>query len=88
MAAGIPILATDIPGNRELLQSGISGWFVPVENAAALADGIILAYKAPIQRKEYAQNALRRIKSFRIEDIAKNHEKIYQIIYTDKQIGG
>ena len=85
MAAGIPILATDIPGNRELLQSGISAWFVPVENAGALADGMISAFQDPGRRKEYAQNALKRIDSFRIEDIAKSYEQIYQIICKDKK---
>jgi glycosyltransferase involved in cell wall biosynthesis len=85
MAAGIPILATDIPGNRELLQPGISAMFVPVENAVALAEGMISAYQDPVRTKEYAQNALTNIDSFRIEDIALIHEQIYQIMCNDKK---
>ena len=84
MAAGIPILATDIPGNKELLQHGISAWFVPAENAVALADGMTSAYLDPGRMKEYALNAIKRVDSFRIEDIAKRHEQIYQVICRDK----
>jgi glycosyltransferase involved in cell wall biosynthesis len=37
MATGLPIVATDIPGNRDLIEDGQTGWLVPVDQPAALA---------------------------------------------------
>ncbi|MEN6449676.1 MAG: glycosyltransferase, partial [Thermoguttaceae bacterium] len=37
MAAGIPIVATDIPGTRELVVPDVTGYLVPVGDRAALA---------------------------------------------------
>ncbi len=84
MAAGIPILATDIPGNRELLESGVSGWLVPAENSGELAGGIIAAYQNPGQSKELAKNARLKVNSFGIEEIAQIHMHLYQLIHANK----
>jgi glycosyltransferase involved in cell wall biosynthesis len=37
MSLGLPVVASDVPGNAELLEDGESGLLVPVRNAAALA---------------------------------------------------
>lgn len=40
MAAGTPVLASDIPAVRELVTHGETGWLVPPKDARALAEGI------------------------------------------------
>lgn len=40
MAAGLPCVASDIPGNRDLIQDGRTGLLVPVKDPAALASAI------------------------------------------------
>ena len=40
MAAGLPVVATDIPGNRQLITPGQHGLLVPAENPVALADSL------------------------------------------------
>ncbi len=40
MAIGTPVLITDIPGNEELVEHGVSGWKVPPRDAGALARAI------------------------------------------------
>jgi glycosyltransferase involved in cell wall biosynthesis len=37
MAAGVPVVATDIPGTRELVVAGTTGFLVPVGDRAAVA---------------------------------------------------
>jgi glycosyltransferase involved in cell wall biosynthesis len=39
-AAGRPIVTTDVPGCRDVVEQGVSGIIVPVRDAAALADAI------------------------------------------------
>lgn len=40
MAAGLPIVTTDVPGCREAVRHGHNGLLVPVRNPAALADAL------------------------------------------------
>ena len=40
MAAGRPIVASDLPSSREFLRHGENAWLVPPDDAAALADGL------------------------------------------------
>ncbi|OYQ31540.1 hypothetical protein CHU95_20575 [Niveispirillum lacus] len=49
MAMGCPVVSTDCPGgSRELLRHGALGPLVPVDDAAALADGMDAALSHPV----------------------------------------
>lgn len=52
MAAGKPVIATDIPENREVITHGMNGWLVPPQNPDALATALraMLADPALAQR--------------------------------------
>jgi predicted dehydrogenase/glycosyltransferase involved in cell wall biosynthesis len=43
MAAGLPIVASDAPGNAEMLEHGRSGWLAPAGDAAGFAGAVIEA---------------------------------------------
>ena len=57
MAAGKPIVATDIPGNRTVLQHMKTGFLVPPGDSAALAEGIAFLLTNPATAKELGCNA-------------------------------
>jgi glycosyltransferase involved in cell wall biosynthesis len=40
-ACGKPIVATDVPGCREIVREGLNGFLVPARNSAALAEALI-----------------------------------------------
>jgi glycosyltransferase involved in cell wall biosynthesis len=40
LASGLPVLVSDIPGNREWVEEGEQGWFFPASNVNALAAAI------------------------------------------------
>jgi glycosyltransferase involved in cell wall biosynthesis len=51
-AMGVPIIATDVRGCREVVDDGVTGTLVPQGDAAALASAIAaLAGDAPLRRK-------------------------------------
>jgi phosphatidylinositol alpha-mannosyltransferase len=41
MAAGLPVVCSDIPGYREVVRDGVEGFLVPPNDPAALADAIV-----------------------------------------------
>jgi glycosyltransferase involved in cell wall biosynthesis len=50
MALGLPVVATDVPGTREALRSGETGWAVPYGDPAALADALERLVVDPAER--------------------------------------
>jgi glycosyltransferase involved in cell wall biosynthesis len=80
MACGVPVVATDIPGTNELIQSGITGWLVQPGDSRALSEAIIKALKAPALRAEIAQRAKEAVKAFSFGVIARQYEELYQLI--------
>lgn len=51
-ACGKPIIATDVPGCREVVRHRINGLLIPPRNAMALADAIVLLLENPELRHE------------------------------------
>jgi glycosyltransferase involved in cell wall biosynthesis len=49
-AAGRPIVATDVPGNREVVEHGVNGLLVPVRDVDALISAIIEVVRDPDRR--------------------------------------
>lgn len=57
MAAGLPVVSTNISGIPELIEHGVSGWLVPPKDAPALADAIAALLAAPELRQRLGQAA-------------------------------
>lgn len=50
-ATGLPIVATDVDGNPEIVQHGVSGILVPSEDEAALAAGLQAVLEMPANQR-------------------------------------
>jgi glycosyltransferase involved in cell wall biosynthesis len=61
-ALGLPILASDIPGCREVLPDDTHGLFVPPRNASALADCLSAALNDPTKLESVAARAHDRVR--------------------------
>ena len=64
MAAGLPVVATDVSGTRELIDDGISGVVTPPGSVSALADGVARLLNDPSARERMGANARRRALAF------------------------
>jgi len=40
MAFGVPVVVTDVGGNPEIVEDGVSGWVIPTQSVEALAFAI------------------------------------------------
>lgn len=85
MAANVPIVATDIPGTRDLIQDGYNGWLVPPGNAYALAEAILEALKNKQLCKKFAQRAQNLVLTFSIDSIAKQYEQLFLSFVSNPQ---
>jgi glycosyltransferase involved in cell wall biosynthesis len=57
MAAGVPIIATDLPSIREVLRHGENAWLVQPESPEALAEGICVVMENPGVARRLAEHA-------------------------------
>jgi glycosyltransferase involved in cell wall biosynthesis len=78
MAAGVPVVATNIPGSRDLVQDGVTGWLVKPENSGALAEKILLALDSPAEQERFTTQALKAIQIYSIENVAAAYAALYQ----------
>lgn len=73
-----PLVATDVPGCREIVRDGINGLLVPPKNAAALAEAIRQLIADPV-RREVLGNAGRRMveDEFSLPLVVENTMRVY-----------
>jgi sugar transferase (PEP-CTERM/EpsH1 system associated) len=63
MASGLPVIATDVGGNPELVEQGITGMLFPVGDANALADAILRLDAQPELRARMGKAARARARA-------------------------
>ena len=79
IAAGLPIVATDIAGTNEILQHGVTGRLVPTQNPQALAAAIAQVWAAPAETQAMAQRAAASARErFAIEQSAAQYTRLFQ----------
>lgn len=64
MAAGLPIVASDIAGFRSVLQDGAEGRLVPPMNEQALAQAVIDLLNDPARRAEMSERGKRKAEQY------------------------
>lgn len=81
MSSGRACVATRIPGSRDIIEHGVSGFLVPAEDAEELAAAINQLVQNPQLRHEFGHQARQRvINHFSIEKEVRNYETLYQEI--------
>ncbi|MCU1272451.1 MAG: hypothetical protein JWN74_3745 [Acidobacteriaceae bacterium] len=62
MAAGLPTVATDVGGNREIIQHGVNGLLAPTDSHEALAKSILYLLENPAAASELAHAGRERVR--------------------------
>ncbi len=81
-AAGVPIVATDIPGHKDVVRNSVFGLLLSKNSAQGLSRGILkMLSLRPEERKILSRNGIDRIKNkFSLEAMAKNTVSLYETI--------
>ncbi|MGB9585801.1 glycosyltransferase family 4 protein [Thermanaerothrix sp.] len=85
MAAGTPVVVTNVPGNVILVQNRVNGWVVPPSDVSALARAIVEAAQNPQLRNRFAHNAWKAVERFSINKAVEEHEKLYLSLMEDRR---
>jgi 1,2-diacylglycerol 3-alpha-glucosyltransferase len=84
MAAGLPVVAVDASGTRDILKHGQQGYLV--ENTAeALAAGIKKLLSHPDRMKKFAEAAYKKAQSFNIDLLTEKLLDVYEQAIRDKK---
>ena len=79
MASGVPVVATDVGGNRELLLPGETGTLVPAGEQAALAAAIAAYAAEPARARAHGEQARRHaVATFGIESMIARYQRLYE----------
>jgi glycosyltransferase involved in cell wall biosynthesis len=79
MAAGVPVICTDVGGNRELVKDGLNGIVVRPGDPERLANAIIMLINDPTLRLRMGKESLRLAQSlFNFDKIVSAYEDLYQ----------
>ncbi len=74
MASGVPVIASNVGGLKEIIESGVSGWLVPASNPDALAAAIRHARE---HLEEFKGPARERAKQFSLDETVRKTEELY-----------
>ena len=78
MATGLPVIATDVGGNSELVHHRITGELVPAADAAALARSIARLADEPVTAIAYGRAGRQRaVASFGLAGMVRRYQSLY-----------
>lgn len=74
IAAGLPVITTNVGGNPEVIRDGENGILVEYNNKAQLETAIRKLYNNPQLRQEFIQNSRETLKKFSFEKLIESTE--------------
>ncbi|GAT09730.1 alpha-mannosyltransferase pimA [Mycolicibacterium novocastrense] len=80
MAAGTAVVASDLDAFRQVLDDGKAGRLVPVDDAAALADGLIELLADDAVREHYVTAAARAVRPYDWSVVARQIMRVYETV--------
>jgi len=80
MAVGLPIIATDVRGNRDLVKSGENGYLVPLDDVETTSQVIKKLISSPELRNSMQEKNKEKARAYALDRILPQMEKIYEYI--------
>lgn len=82
MAAGLPVVAADVPGLNEVVADGLTGILCEPGDTAAFAAAIVALADAPQRRAALGEAGRQRVEDeFRIERFIARHAELYRQVF-------
>jgi glycosyltransferase involved in cell wall biosynthesis len=89
MAASLPVVASDITANRELVFDGVTGYLFPVGDRTACARAILFLFEQPERAQRMGIAGRQRMETeFSVQNMVDRYAEIYREVVTGKPLGG
>ena len=79
-AAGRPVIGTRIPGLGDLVHHERTGWLVPADDVAPLAEAMADAFAHPEFAQQLGRNALQHAQGFAWPNVARRHLELFDTL--------
>ena len=80
MAAGVPVVASDLDAFRRVLADGRAGRLVPVEDSVAMAEALIAVLEDPKLRARYSKAASAAVQRYDWSVVADDILRVYETV--------
>ncbi|OQA41469.1 MAG: 2-deoxystreptamine glucosyltransferase [Chloroflexi bacterium ADurb.Bin325] len=87
MVVGVPVIATDVSGSREVVLPGQTGLLAPPGRGDALADALAYAIGHPADMEAMARRAAELVGRFSVEEMAQAYAAVYRQALAGRQAG-
>jgi glycosyltransferase involved in cell wall biosynthesis len=85
MAAGTPVVVSDIPGNRDLVEDGVTGCAVPLGDPRAFAAATERLWRDPARTAAMTTAATERIaRAFAVERMVERYASLYREVVHER----
>jgi sugar transferase (PEP-CTERM/EpsH1 system associated) len=79
MSSRLPVVASDVGGNSEIVKKDVTGFLVPSNNKNALVDALKILIENPVKRNEMGVAGRKLIEMhFSLETMVENYENLYK----------
>jgi glycosyltransferase involved in cell wall biosynthesis len=87
-ALGLPLVTTDAPGCREVVEDGVNGFLVPVRDAEAVARAVVRLLGEPDLRQRFGRESRRRaVSRFDLSVVVERTRALYREVLAAKGLG-
>ena len=77
MAAGLPVIATDVRGNRDLVEDGVNGFLVELEDVDGLTTAMINLAEDASLRRAMGEAGMRKAQEYSLDKVIEKMKAIY-----------
>lgn len=87
-ACGVPAVATDVPGTREVVVDGVNGWLARAADANSLSQAMTRLMEMPLEERYAMGECARRrvINEFSMETVLDRWEQLYETLLDHKSV--
>lgn len=87
-ACGVPAVATDVPGTREVVVEGVNGWLARAADPISLGEAMIKLMQMPLEERYAMGECARRrvINEFSMDIVLNRWEQLYERLLAQKSV--